>query len=155
MKPQKAQNSPGNPENKEESWRDKLSLLQTILQSYSNQITWHIDQCNRTESLEINPHTYSQLIFDKKAIIYNGFGKESLFNKWCCQNWTATCKIMKLEHSLMPYREIISKWFKIRSVAQSCPTLCDPMNHSTPGLPVHHQLPEFTQTHVHRVSDAI
>ena len=41
------------------------------------------------------------------------------------------------------------------SVAQSCPTLCDPMNRSTPGLHVHHQLPEFTQTHVHRVSDAI
>ena len=39
--------------------------------------------------------------------------------------------------------------------AQSCPTLCNPMNCSTPGLPVHHQLPEFTQTHVHRVSDAI
>ena len=41
------------------------------------------------------------------------------------------------------------------SVAQSCPTLCDPMNRSMPGLPVHHELPEFTQTHVHRVSDAI
>ena len=41
------------------------------------------------------------------------------------------------------------------SVTPSCPTLCDPMNHSTPGLPVHHQLPEFTQTHVHRVGDAI
>ena len=41
------------------------------------------------------------------------------------------------------------------SVAQSCLTLCDPMNRSTPGLPVHHQLPESTQTHVHRVSDAI
>ena len=41
------------------------------------------------------------------------------------------------------------------SVAQSCPTLCDPMNHSTAGLPVHHQLPESTETHVHRVSDAI
>ena len=41
------------------------------------------------------------------------------------------------------------------SVAQSCRTLCDPMNHSMPGLPVHHQLPEFTETHVHRVSDAI
>ena len=41
------------------------------------------------------------------------------------------------------------------SVTQSCPTLCDPMNRSTPGLPVLHQLPEFTQTHVHRVSDAI
>ena len=41
------------------------------------------------------------------------------------------------------------------SVAQLCPTLCDPMNHSTPGLPVHHQLPELTQTHIHRVGDAI
>ena len=44
---------------------------------------------------------------------------------------------------------------QIRSVTQSCPTLCDPMNHSTPGLPVHHQLPEFTETHVHQVSDVI
>ena len=43
----------------------------------------------------------------------------------------------------------------VSSVAQSCPTLCDPMNYSTPGLPVHHQLPEFTQTHVHLVGDAI
>ena len=43
----------------------------------------------------------------------------------------------------------------IRSVTLSCLTLCDPMNHSTPGLPVHHQLPEFTETHVHWVSDAI
>ena len=41
------------------------------------------------------------------------------------------------------------------SVTQSCPTLCNPMNRSTPGLPVHHHLPEFTQTHVHQVSDAI
>ena len=41
------------------------------------------------------------------------------------------------------------------SVAQLCPTLCDPMNCSMPGLPIHHQLPEFTQTHVHRIDDAI
>ena len=41
------------------------------------------------------------------------------------------------------------------SVAQTCPTLCDPMNRNTPGLPVHHQLPEVTQTHVHQVGDAI
>ena len=49
-------------------------------------------------------------------------------------------------------------WFssvQFSSVAQLCPTLCDPMNHSTPGLPVHQQLPEFTQTHVHWVGDAI
>ena len=44
---------------------------------------------------------------------------------------------------------------EVSSVAQSCPTFCDPMNHSTPGLPVHHQLPEFTKTHVHWVGDAI
>ena len=46
-------------------------------------------------------------------------------------------------------------WSQLSSVAQSCPTLCDPMNRSMPRLPVHHQLPEFTQTHVHPVSDAI
>ena len=50
----------------------------------------------------------------------------------------------------------ISKFrVQFSSVAQSCPTLCDPMNCSTPGLPIHHKLPDFTQTHVHRVSDAI
>ena len=47
------------------------------------------------------------------------------------------------------------KSIQFSSVTQSCPTLCDPINHSTPGLPVHHQVPEFTQTHVHQVSDAI
>ena len=47
------------------------------------------------------------------------------------------------------------KGFQFSSVAQSCSTLCDPMNRSTPGLLVHHKFPEFTQTHVHRVSDAI
>ena len=46
-------------------------------------------------------------------------------------------------------------YLQFSSVAQSCLTLCDSMNRSTPGLPVHHQLPEFTQTHVHRVRDAI
>ena len=47
------------------------------------------------------------------------------------------------------------KMVQFSSVAQSCPTLCDPMNRSTPGLPVHHQLLDFTQTHVRRVGDAI
>ena len=46
-------------------------------------------------------------------------------------------------------------WVQFSSVAQSCPTLCAPMNRSMPGLPVHHQLPEFTQTHIHCVGDAI
>ena len=47
------------------------------------------------------------------------------------------------------------KTVQFSSVAQSCPTLCDLMNHSMPGLPVHHQLPEFTQTQAHRVGHAI
>ena len=53
------------------------------------------------------------------------------------------------------YTDRVLSSFQFSSVTQSCLTLCDPMNHSTPGLPVHHQLPEFTQTHVHRVGDAI
>ena len=64
----------------------------------------------------------------------------------------------------LPRFMVMINWNNIRhtyssvqfsSVAQSCPTLCNPMNCSTPGLPVHHQLLEFTQTHVHRVGDAI
>ena len=64
--------------------------------------------------------------------------------------------LQRIGHDLVtkpPPHEVTSVQFS--SVAQSCPTLCDPMNHSTPGLPVHHQLLEFTQTHIHRVSDAI
>ena len=52
-------------------------------------------------------------------------------------------------------RTVLILSVQFSSVAQSCQILCDPMNCSTPGLPVHHQLPEFTQTHVHRVGDAI
>ena len=72
-----------------------------------------------------------------------------------------TCKLQAIQHpphSPFPLK-ITESSFKpevqFSSVAQSCPTLCGPMNCNTPGLPVHHQLPEFTQTHVHRVSDAI
>ena len=56
-------------------------------------------------------------------------------------------------YTLISWYVFISQ--SVSSVTQSCPTLCYPMNRSTPGLPVHHQLPEFTQTHVHRVGDAI
>ena len=61
----------------------------------------------------------------------------------------------EIKRHLLLGRKVMTNLDQIRSVAQSCPTLCNPMNRSTPGLPVHRQLPEFTQTHVHRVSDAI
>ena len=57
--------------------------------------------------------------------------------------------------SLCVYIYIYIHTHQFSSVAQSCLTLCDPMNHSMPGLPVHYQIPEVTQTHVHRVSDAM
>ena len=57
--------------------------------------------------------------------------------------------VVKLTKRMLIFQHVAFKSVQFNSVAQSCPTLCDPMNLSTPGLPVHHQLPEFTQTHVH------
>ena len=62
---------------------------------------------------------------------------------------------MHFPHSSVGKDSAYSAGVQFSSVAQSCPTLCDPMNLSTPGLPVHHQLLKFTQIHVHRVGDAI
>ena len=70
---------------------------------------------------------------------------------WECISWTLGSIKVYLLLPLISSQCIA----QFSSVAQSCPTLCDPMNRSTLGLPIHQQLPEFTQTHVHRVSDAI
>ena len=99
-------------------------------------------------------------------------------NPWGCKrvrhNWTHTtyhtnhlpCLAVIVEDGYYYYlcftKDEMNLWEVVKYavqfssvVTQSCPTLCNPMNHSTPGLPVHHQLPEFTQIHVHRVDDAI
>jgi len=79
--------------------------------------TWYwpksvpMDQWNRRESLEINPHTYRQWTFDRggKNIQWK---KDNLFSKWWWESWTATCTSMKLENTLSPYTKVNSKWFK-------------------------------------------
>ena len=99
----------------------KASVIKTVMAQKQKYRPMEQDR-----SPEINPCTYGYLIFYKRGKNIKCC-KDSLFNKWCWENWTVTCKRMK--HFLTPS-------VQLSSVSQSCPTLCDPMNCSTPGLPV-------------------
>ena len=145
--------------------------------------SWGRKESEMTERLNLTQHPYSKVVFSKCKLDYVTFllyipqwVSNALMENTqniCC-GLISRAKLLPYFHvlppeshssvisSLSPCSTICSSFFSLQFssvqfslVAQSCLTLCNPMIHSTPGLPVHHQLPEFTQTHVHRVSDAI
>ena len=107
-----------------------------------------------TQSVDLNANLSQNTITEPSRFMLNQISGHPGGHKNCMVthiNWH------KINHQTKQWYPTYATFYSVQfsSVTQSCPTLCDPMNHSMPGLPIHHQLPESTQTHVHWVGDAI
>ena len=117
-------------------WIKDLNISPETIKFLEENIGGTLDDINQSKVFYDPPPTVTEI--------------RTKINKWDMIKLKSFCTAMETISNVK-----IKPFIQFSSVAQSCPTLCDPMNRSTPGLLVHHQLLEFTQTHVHRVCDAI